>query len=258
MPPCPRQLGDLAEAAGARALKLRTAAEDCEAGARREMEAIEGAIREESRLTAVAVAAKAAREAAIAAAEEEKAQRERAEAARDAREAVEKARAAEQAAAEAAQAAIAAVAAARQATADAVAVAEARAVDRADDSKVRSESSAGGGEVPAVDGLRERESIPAVAPAAWGAVRGAGEQAASGAMAAPPAVIPAMPPAVTPATPPAVTPATPPAVTPAAVEGAVSVSGEAADVTKRPTLEEGLSMAAGSGEVRGGDGSDAP
>lgn len=244
--PCPLQLGDLAEAAGARARKLRTAAEDCEAGARSEMEAIEAAIREESRLTAVAAAAKAAREAAIAAAEEEKAQRERAEAARDARAAVEKARAAEQAAAEAAEVAIAAAAAARQATADAVAVAEGQAVDRADDSKVRSESRAGGEEVPAVDGLREREVIPAVAAAAWGAVGGAGEQAVQGAMAAPPAVIPAAPPAVT------------PVVTPAAGDGAVSVSGEAAGVTKRPTPEEGLSMAAGSGEVRGGDRSDAP
>lgn len=92
--------------------------------ARREAGAIDAAARQESRLAAEAVAAKAKLEAAAAAAREEKAKRDRAEAARAAAEAVERARLAEQAAGAAAEAAIKAATAARQATAEAVAAAE--------------------------------------------------------------------------------------------------------------------------------------
>lgn len=116
------QLGDAAEAARARALRLRRSAQDSEDAAKDEERAIETAKLQESRLQVQAAAMKAEAEAAAAAAEEEKAQREREEAAMAAKEALERARAAEEAAGAAKAAAIAAAEAARRATADAQAL----------------------------------------------------------------------------------------------------------------------------------------
>lgn len=116
------QLGEAAEAAAARALRLRTSAKDSEIAAQREIEAIDFAERQESCLQVQAAAARAEAEAAAAAAEEERARREREEAARAAKEALARVQAAEEAAGAATAAATAAAEAARRATADAMAV----------------------------------------------------------------------------------------------------------------------------------------
>lgn len=76
----PRQLGDLAEAACARASGLRTSADESQAAVEREAEIIESATRQECRIRAEALAAKASQDAAVAVAQEKKLQRERDEA----------------------------------------------------------------------------------------------------------------------------------------------------------------------------------
>lgn len=109
-----KKLGDAAQAAAARALRLRKSAGEFQAATVHEAQALEVATREEAWLKAEAAAAKAAEEAAKAAAREEDMQRERERAAAEAQAAVARARAAEEAAGAAAAAAVEAAEAAKK------------------------------------------------------------------------------------------------------------------------------------------------
>ncbi|CAN0016941.1 unnamed protein product [Ascophyllum nodosum] len=117
-----KELGNQAETARSRALRLKSHAEETAAAAAVVADTVESYSRREAQLVAEAAAARAAKEAAFAAAQEEEMRQKRKEAAAVAQVAVSRAKALEEAEAEAVEAARVAMEAALRATEDALAV----------------------------------------------------------------------------------------------------------------------------------------